>query len=376
MRIALIRGSAQRNYELPNFEFGNGHAVDLFISRRLELGAHSPYFTHRRLPAVSDLALRLGPRPRGVIDLTMGPTEYLFGLEKALRGYDIAHAFEVLMPVTVQAVKARKYGGVKRVVATVSENIPFKPDPNPLVTRRIARAAAEVDHFIAITERSKLHLTVEGIPPDRISVQPFGTDVERFRPAQQRRAGPLRILTSARLEPAKGVEDLTIAVGLLTDEGHDLELIFVGSGPLRARIEHIAKRMGIANKVRFHSVPWVDMPDLYREGDIFVLASAPARTAREQFGFAVIEAMATGLPALVGATGALREVAGRDDVLVQPHDPLDLTNKLRQLVLDEGRRRELGDFNRRFALEHYDQRKVAQRYMAIYERVLARPPRD
>jgi glycosyltransferase involved in cell wall biosynthesis len=182
-------------------------------------------------------------------------------------------------------------------------------------------------------------------------------------------------MTSARLEPAKGVEDLVIAIGLLTRRGIDVELQLVGSGPMRSRLEYVAARMGIGERISFLSVPWVEMPDAYRDADVFVLASAPAQTWREQFGFALIEALATGLPALVGASGALREVAGRDDVLVQPHDPLDLARMLEPLLTDESCRHELGEWNRRFALERYDQRNVRERLLGVYGEVLARDPR-
>lgn len=376
MRVALIRGSLQRNYELPTYEFEAPDQVDLFISRGNRLGEHSDRFGVRPLPSSADLLARLHPRSRGLVELTVGQTEYLVGLERELEGYDVAHGLELNQPVTLQAVRARRAGRVRRVVSTVSENIPFARTPNPVLARRVRRVGAGVDHFLPISERAALYLRLEGVPEDRMTVITPGTQVERFRPAETRRSGPVRILTVARLELGKGVEDLVIAVGILAARGVDAELTLVGEGPLHGRLLDIAGRMGIADRVAIKAVPWVQVPDAYRDSDIFVLASAPTSNWREQFGFAVIEAMASGLAVLVGHSGSLPEVVGREDVLVPPHDPLGLADRLEPLVRDETLRRELGSFFRARAIERFDHRRTAEALHALYERVLAEPARD
>lgn len=374
MRIALIRGSLQRAWELPAYEFGHGHQVDLFISRRLRLDARPAAFRERRLPTLSDAVATLGPRARGAIDLAAGSLEYLVGLERALAGYDVAHAAELDNPLTLQAIRARRSGRCRRVVATVFENIPFRPAQNALVARRLAKVASGADAFLAVTERARLHLLAAGAPDERIVVLPFGVDVDRFRPAEAREPGPPRVLSVCRLEPAKGVEDLVIAVGLLARRGVHVELSLVGDGPLRPRLERIARAMGITGQVRFRAVPWAAIAAVYREADVFVLASTPTRNWREQFGFAVVEAMASGLPVLVGASGSLPEVVGREDQLVAPADPLGLADRLGELVRDAEARERLGAANRARAVERFDSRRTQRNLLAAYERVLAAPP--
>jgi glycosyltransferase involved in cell wall biosynthesis len=260
------------------------------------------------------------------------------------------------------------------VVATVMENIPFKPHPNALVASRARKVAAGVDHFVAITERARLHLRAAEVPDERISVIPLGTDTEAFRPAGAPDGGPLRILSVARLEPAKGVEDVVVATGLLHARGHDVEVTLVGSGPLESRLREIAARLGIGERLRIRGVPWPELPAVYRAHDVFVLGSAPTRWWREQFGFAAIEAMASGLPVLAGASGSLPEVVGRDEALVMPHDPFSLADRLERLATDPGLRASEGALNRSRAVEHFDQRAIRPRLAALYERVLAEAP--
>jgi glycosyltransferase involved in cell wall biosynthesis len=362
-----------RAWELPNYEL-RGATVEPIVSRRARIGPPSERFTLRRLPSTADLTARLGPRAFGAVELFAGSPEYLWGLENALRGYDVAHALELSYPFTRQALRARAAGSCRRVVATVMENIPFKPHPNPLVAARAREAAAGVDRFVAITERARLHLRCAGVPEERITVLPLGTDTELFRPAYAARApGPLRVLSVARLEPAKGVEDVVIAAGLLAERGRQLHVTLVGSGPLERRLGEIASAMDIADHLQIRAFPWSDLPDLYRRHDVFVLASAATRLWREQFGFAAVEAMASGLPVRVGDSGSLPEVVGRQESLIRPHDPVALADALERLAEDPGLREAEGAENREWAVRRFDQRLIRERLRELYTRVLDEP---
>ena len=373
MRLALVRGTQLGAWDLPNYTFPPPVEADLFVSRGFA-GATGGFRVHR-LPSTADARVRLGPRLGGALELAAGPLQYLLGLERALEGYDVAHTIELENPTTVQAIRARRAGRCRRVVASVMENIPLKREP-PLVRRTVAAAAAGVDHCIAVTERARLYLQLAGVPDERITLLPVGTDVERFRPADApRQPGPMRVVSVARLEPGKGVEDLVIAAGLLARRGVEAEVTFVGGGPLRGRLEEVAARVGVADRVRFEQIPWSEIERAYRAADVFVLASGPTRNWREQFGFAVIEAMASGLPVVVGASGSLPEVAGRPESLVAPHDPLALADALEPLARDEALRAERGAWNRRRVEERFDHRRVRDALVELYERVLAGPPR-
>jgi glycosyltransferase involved in cell wall biosynthesis len=362
MRVALVRGSLLRPWEVPNYTI-DGVRVEAFTSRRTARAMGKMGLPIHALPGVADLTGHLPAPVRAALELTAGNVELLGGLERALRGFDIAHALELANPLTWQATRARAAGACRAVVATVMENTPFRPEPNALVRRRVRTVAAGVDRFVAITERARLHLQTEGVPDDRITLLPLGIDMEHFSPGPAPPSdGPLRVLSVARLERGKGVEDLVIAAGLLARKGIDVEVTLVGAGPLRGRLLEVAGAMGVAERVRLPPpVEWEALPDVYRAHHVFVLASAATVNWREQFGFAMVEAMACGLPALAGASGSLPEVVGRDDALVMPHDPLSLSDALAALAADPQRRQELGTYNRARALERFDVRRVRER---------------
>src|SRR5215210_5307355 len=112
MRIALVRGPNLNAWELANFDLPGAEVV-AFGSRRGSFDAHGLPLRARRLPS-----------PVGaVVQRAAGSIDYLFGLERALRGFDVAHVAELFTPYSLQAIRARDAGACSRVVATVWENI-------------------------------------------------------------------------------------------------------------------------------------------------------------------------------------------------------------------------------------------------------------
>ncbi len=373
LRVALVRGPNLNPWELANFEPLDG--VVAFGSRRGSFGSQRLTVPVRRLPSPADAAARLPALGRAALARFGGNVDHMLGLEDAVRGFDIVHTAELATGYSAQAVRAREHGACRRVVATVWENIPLPAPENRVVARRVRRVAAGIDHCVAISDDARLHLELAGVPRERIDVLPMGVDVERFAPdGAQRRPGPLRVLSVARLVSEKGVEDLVVALRLLAGRGVEAELTLVGSGPLGARLEVLARELAVRLRV-LGTVPYEELPQLHRDSDVLVLASAPRATWREQFGFAVVEAMASGLPVLAGDSGSLDEVVGDPQQLVRPHDAEALAEALEALAGDPARRRAHGERNRSRACERYDRRRVAVRLGELYERVLAAPPR-
>ena len=85
MRIALIRGSLLRTWELPNYVL-DGAEVTAFASRRSAGALGDAPIPVRTLPSLGDLRSSLGPRVGGALEVLAGSTEYLPGLERALDG--------------------------------------------------------------------------------------------------------------------------------------------------------------------------------------------------------------------------------------------------------------------------------------------------
>lgn len=104
-----------------------------------------------------------------------------------------------------------------------------------------------------------------------------------------------------------------------------------------------------------------------RSADVFVLPSF-----LEGQPIAILEAMASGLPVVASAIGAVPDLI-RDGVegrIVEPGDVAGLASALGELVQDPSARREMGRAARRRAEEHHGLESLSARLAKIYARVL------
>ena len=307
-----------------------------------------------------------GGRAAGAIAYALG--ERYLGLEDHLRGAGIVHAAEIGRWFGAQAAGLRDRLGFK-LALTVWETIAWRDAyrwPRERAYRRATLPAADL--LLPATERARDGLLLEGADPARIEVCPPGIDLDRFSPTGPEPA-PVRhrILSAGRLVWEKGHQDVLRAFAHLDRE--DAELEIVGSGPEEKRLRAYAADLGVADRTTFRpTVPYEEMPALYRSASALVLASLPTKAWEEQFGMVLVEAMACGTPVVACATGAIPEVVGGDGALVSPGDWRGLAEALAAGPLARapgGRARVPGE-----RLARYSTGAAAARYRAVYERLL------
>ena len=136
-------------------------------------------------------------------------------------------------------------------------------------------------------------------------------------------------------------------------------VIFVGDGPLRSDVERAA-----TTRIRVLSQRG-DVPRLLAAADFFVLMSH-----REGFSFAVLEAMAHGLPAVVADVPENIEAIGDAGMAVRYGDEEELVAALRRLADDEPQRAELGDQARRRVADLFSAEDMVARTRAVYDDVI------
>jgi phosphatidylinositol alpha-1,6-mannosyltransferase len=148
------------------------------------------------------------------------------------------------------------------------------------------------------------------IAPERVIVVP-DTVADGFTPgdSQELRAawgveGKRLLLTVGRMascERYKGHDHVIAALPDLVRRGHDVVYLIIGEGDDRARLEEMAQKVEVAERVRFLGVIGArDLARAYRMADLFVMPSTG-----EGFGIAFLEALGSGTPALVfGVTGS------------------------------------------------------------------------
>jgi glycosyltransferase involved in cell wall biosynthesis len=242
--------------------------------------------------------------------------------------------------------------------------------PRRVLTRRLALRFSRVV-LPSLTLRRIAQETWR-LPPARIHVIPNGVDLTRFHPAEGRAvldlggSGPI-LGTAAALRPEKNIGRLLRALALLRDGGDAARLIILGDGPERPRLEALAGQLGLGPCVRF--LGHVAEPAAaYRAMDLFCLSSDT-----EQMPFAVLEAMASGLPVVstdVGDVARMLPPESRAQV-VAPEDAA-LAAALRPLLRDMALRQRLGAANRAHAERHYDQEQMFAAHAALIEEAIRR----
>ncbi len=221
--------------------------------------------------------------------------------------------------------------------------------------------------------------------PEQLVVIPNGIDLERFDPRRYDRARCRQALglsaddfaigSVARLAPEKNLSHLLQAVRYLIDSAaqqpHSRATIppikVVVAGPdqgCRAALEAEAGALAIADRVRFPG-PRSDIPEFLAALDVFTLTSI-----YEGSPFALVEAMAMGLPVVATHVGAMAEVIDGNGFLVGPFSPEQTGRALGQLLLDSSLRARLGARSREVA-QRYDLGQMVRSYEAVILQALA-----
>lgn len=197
----------------------------------------------------------------------------------------------------------------------------------------------------------------------------FGVDPEVFAPRpSDADHDDFTLGYVARLAEEKGPRVLMQALAGLDGRWR---LHVIGSGPLAGEARLLARRAGIADRVTWEaSVPSTSMPDRMRSFDALVLPSLTRPNWKEQFGRALVEAMACGVPVVGSDSGEIPHVIGDAGVVVPEGNADALRAALRALMADAARRQELGGKGRDRVRAHYTYRGIAEDTVAVYRAAL------
>ncbi len=259
-------------------------------------------------------------------------------------------------PILVQPASSGYYGEAEEMART--KGFPV-----------LRRLSLRNRRFAAISADIERQWRALGVPAERIVRMTSGVDAEHFHPGPSAIEATLpprpRVVFTGRLHPQKNL-DLLLEIWPEINNRTGANLVLVGGGPDRVRLEARRKKVGVFGCVHFTGA--VDDPaEHLRAADAFVLPSVA-----EGMSNSLLEAMATGLPCLASAIGGNTDLIddGRNGLLITPgaHDAwtVDLLNVLedRDLAISlgaEARRR----IEAEFALP-----VVVDRYIALYREML------
>ncbi len=170
------------------------------------------------------------------------------------------------------------------------------------------------------------------------------------------------VLSMARLAPDKGLEYLIEAAAILLRTERRFQIVIAGDGPMRARLEELARNLGVADWVTFLGFR-EDVSDLLAASDLVALPSL-----REGLSIALLEAMAAGKPIIATTIGSHKEVASQAEIahLVRPADAPALCEAILQVASDTALRGRLGTNARTLFENCYTEDRMLSAYKQLY----------
>jgi glycosyltransferase involved in cell wall biosynthesis len=236
----------------------------------------------------------------------------------------------------------------------------------------MASKFGEAEFTVAITEWlcDQVRRDYPRLRPAQLLLGRIGVDTRRWVPGEHGSANStFRLMTVARLHPAKGHDVALLAVARLRSSGRDVRLSIVGAGPEQGALYDLRERLDLDGAIEFAgSLSEDDVIERLGSADAFMLASRS-----EPLGVAYMEAMALGLPTIGTAAGGVGEIITNehDGLLVPPEDDEQLAAAIVRLMDDPELRERLGSNARQTIVERFDSRIGAA---TLYERLFGTAP--
>jgi glycosyltransferase involved in cell wall biosynthesis len=221
--------------------------------------------------------------------------------------------------------------GIRYVVAEASHAAKRATGPWATGHRAVEQALRRADAVIGLNSADRAGVIPLLRQPERWFTLPPFLDARRFSARRPRPAGPPRLVTVAMMRQGDKLASYRLlgsALAQLLDLSWSLDV--VGDGPARAEVEHALALLG--SRVVYHgALGEAAVAEALAAADFYVWPAI-----NEAFGMALLEAQASGLPVVAGASGGVGDIvaSGVTGLLVPPGDADAFAAALRRLILD------------------------------------------
>ena len=236
------------------------------------------------------------------------------------------------------------------------------------------------DHFIVdgICVRDLL-IQKDRLAPSNISVIHLGVDPTTMRGDEvlRRRVRAEFRLTDetvvvgnvGRLVPFKGQEYLIRAFASVSQDVQDVHLMIVGDGELKSSLHRCATELGVGDRVTFTGFR-DDLPAIYSAFDVYAHSSIEG--GGETFPFAVLQALAQELPAVVTRVGDVPAMVidGVNGLVVPDRDAEAFARALRPLLTAPVQRATMSEAGHKLFLERFTIHRMVDDVEHVYAALL------
>ncbi|HMM48570.1 MAG TPA: glycosyltransferase family 4 protein [Miltoncostaeaceae bacterium] len=230
--------------------------------------------------------------------------------------------------------------------------------------------------IVALTEGIRDGMIALGVPPEKIELITNGIDLEIG--ADPTPVADPRIPDDALVAMYVGAHGTYSSLGTLLDAAERLRdlprarIVLVGSGDQKDGLVTEAARRGLDNVLFVDPVPKREVPAWLARADICILPYQDRELFAGALPNKIFDYLGAARPIIASAPrGEVTAVveAAECGLCTPPEDGAALADAIRSLADDADRRAAMGERGRAWALEHYDRRALAQRFVDTVEAV-------
>jgi len=291
-------------------------------------------------------------------------------------GVNLVHCHQTsILGAVVPALVRRRH--VALVVSRHILNAHNKKDPfHALLYRR-------VDYMLVLSHTMRRNLAnTFPLPEKKLRIVNLSIDLERFNPntvdhnlRESWGFPPNAFLVGlvGRLDPMKGQDLMIKAIAQAKKTQADIYGVMVGNetpgldGRYLRELQESIRQLHLEDCIVVQSAR-KEVPEVMAALDLFVMPSWG-----EAFGLVALEAMAMGIPCILGRGGSAEEMArGSGAELVRPQDAYDLARKILLLRNSPGLREEMRARGRAYVLENHSKQVRLHKTLEVYARCYRR----
>jgi len=178
------------------------------------------------------------------------------------------------------------------------------------------------------------------------------------------------IVSVGRLVHRKGQDKLIEAMPSIVNSEPDATLLLIGEGPYKEHLTKLVHTLKLEHYVKFIGrLQYNELPLYLRLGDIFAMPSRSRFFGLEVEGLGIVylEASATGIPVLGGASGGAPDAVlpGETGLVVDGRDVAAIAAQAITLLGDEQLRKAMGARGRSWALEQWSWKIWGERFKSV-----------
>jgi glycosyltransferase involved in cell wall biosynthesis len=325
---------------------------------------------------------RFSPKSHGIREFAFS-SSFTTWLTKSISNYDLLHIHAIFSYASTAAMAIARWKKVPYIVRPLGQlcewSLQQSVRKKQIYLNFIERANlnhSQTLHLTSLQEQqevSALNLnTPTFVLPHGLSVPPTIPDArQRLREHLKLPTDEPIILFLSRLHHKKGLDYLIPALSKLTHRRFTFVLAGSGSPEYQAEIKSLLETNNIRNRTHIAGFVQGEFKDLLIQGsDLFALTSHS-----ENFGVAVLEALAAGLPVLVTPGVALASVVKEHKLgYVTQLDVDAITSTIENYFTNLQQAKEMGVHARQLIFEQYTWDSIAKKLIQVYTAIIKYQP--